>query len=252
MKWRDALSNRRHWDAAADAYQARHGAHIGRPEPRWGIWQLREDELQVLGDVAGKDVLELGCGAAQWSILLASRGARVVGLDNSERQLEHAKKNVASAGARVTLVHAAAEEVPLPDASFDLVFCDHGAMSFADPHRSVPEVARLLRPSGIFAFSHTTPFSMACRGDDDVLGATLRRDYFGLHRVEWPDGMIEFNLPHGEWVRLFVANGLAIEALIEVRPPADASTTYVSAEETRWARAWPFEEIWKLRKAPRG
>ena len=94
MKWKDALANRRHWDAAADEYQARHGAHIGRPEPRWGIWQLREDELQVLGDVAGKDVLELGCGAAQWSILLAKRGARVVGLDNSERQLEHAKKNM--------------------------------------------------------------------------------------------------------------------------------------------------------------
>ena len=55
------------------------------------MWQLPESELRVLGDVAGKDVLELGCGAAQWSILLAGQGARVVGLDNSERQLEHAR-----------------------------------------------------------------------------------------------------------------------------------------------------------------
>ena len=47
------------------------------------MWQLPESELQILGDVAGKDVLEYGCGAAQWSILLAQAGARPVGLDNS-------------------------------------------------------------------------------------------------------------------------------------------------------------------------
>jgi SAM-dependent methyltransferase len=244
----DAEKNRRYWDREADDYQRRHGAHIGRPEPRWGIWQLPEDELRVLGDVAGKDVLELGCGAAQWSILLAQRGARVVGVDNSASQLAHARARVAEAGVEVELVHAAVEDVPLPDASFDLVFCDHGAMSFVDPHRSVPMASRLLRPGGLLAFSHTTPFALVCRGDDDVLGPTLRRAYFGLHRHEWPDEMVEFNLPYGEWVRLFVANGFAIEDLIEVRPPEEAASTYVSPGDTRWARAWPMEQIWKLRK----
>ena len=41
----------------------------------------------------------------------------------------------------VPLVQASAEAVPLADASFDIVFCDHGAMNFADPYRTVPEVA---------------------------------------------------------------------------------------------------------------
>ena len=113
------------------------------------MWQLPDSELGILGDVAGKDVLELGCGAAQWSILLAGRGARVVGLDNSARQLEHARENMAAAGVDFPLVHAAAEEVPLPDASFDVVFCDHGGMTFGDPYRTVPEAARLLRPGGL-------------------------------------------------------------------------------------------------------
>src|SRR5262245_48113610 len=125
MKWPDAHKNRSHWDANADAYQARHEAHIGRPEPCWGIWQLREDELGVLGDVRGKDVLELGCGGGQWSVLLAQRGAKVVGLDNSERQLAYARERALAAGLALELIHAAAEEVPLPDASFDVVFCDH-------------------------------------------------------------------------------------------------------------------------------
>ena len=56
------------------------------------------------------------------------------------------------------LVCASGEAVPFADATFDLVFCDHGAMSFCDPDRSVPEVARLLRPGGRLVFSHSTPW----------------------------------------------------------------------------------------------
>ena len=79
--------NRANWDRRSDEYQERNAEFIGRAEPRWGMWQLPEADLQILGEVAGKDVLELGCGAAQWSILLAQQGARMVGLDNSGRQL---------------------------------------------------------------------------------------------------------------------------------------------------------------------
>ena len=106
-----ARRNRAWWDEQADAYQREHGEHIGRPEPRGGMWQLPESELQILGDVAGKDVLELGCGAAQWSILLAGLGARPVGLDHSERQLEHARRAMVEAGVDFPLVHASADEV---------------------------------------------------------------------------------------------------------------------------------------------
>lgn len=84
------------------------------------MWEIAEDELQILGDVSVKDVLELGCGAAQWSILLAERGARPVGLDNSDRQLEHARAAVEAAGLDVPLVRASAEDMPLPDESFGL------------------------------------------------------------------------------------------------------------------------------------
>jgi ubiquinone/menaquinone biosynthesis C-methylase UbiE len=120
------------------------------------MWQLPESELRVLGDVAGKDVLELGCGAAQWSILLARAGARVVGLDYSERQLEHARASLTGAGVEVQLVHASAESVPFPDESFDIVFADHGANRFVDPYAWVPEAARVLRRGGLLAFSEST------------------------------------------------------------------------------------------------
>jgi SAM-dependent methyltransferase len=244
-----AARNRAHWDATADEYQQRHGDFIGRPEPRWGIWQIPESELSILGDVAGKDVLELGCGAAQWSILLALQGARPVGLDNSAEQLAHARRALAAASVEFPLVHASAESVPLEDESFDVVFCDHGAFGWADPRLVMPEAARLLRSGGLLAFSITSPIASVCfHPETELMEPVLHRDYFGLHRLEGAES-VNFQLPYGEWVRLLRDHGLELEALVEPRPPADATSTYWEPEELEWARRWPSECIWKARKA---
>jgi SAM-dependent methyltransferase len=243
-----ARRNRAYWDRTSDEYQARHGAFIRRPEPRWGVWQIPESELGILGDLSGMDVLELGCGAAQWSILLAQQGARPVGLDNSERQLEHARRLMAEAEVAFPLVHASAEEVPLADASFDVVFCDHGALSWADPYRVVPEVARLLRPGGLLAFSSTSPLAALCWSPETGLQEPrLHRDYFGLHRLE-DDDSVHFQLPYGAWIRLLRESGFEVEDLVEPRPPPDAHSTYWDDSELEWARRWPSEVIWKARK----
>ena len=170
-----ARRNRDSWNDDADAYQERNGALLeAGGGMAWGVWQIPEAELGILGDVRDRDVLELGCGAAQWSIALAKAGARPVGLDLSERQLEHARTLMSAAGVDFPLIHASAERVPLPDASFDVVFCDHGAMTFADPYLTVPEVARLLRPGGLFAFNHGSPIlSIAWAADDERAGDRL-------------------------------------------------------------------------------
>lgn len=242
--------NRRSWDDDSDEYQALHGAQLAPTTTlTWGTWDIPEAEVGVLGDVAGKDILEFGCGAAQWSISLALLGARPVGLDLSARQLEHARRLMAEAGVEFPLVHASAESVPLPDVSFDIVFCDHGAMTFSDPYRSVPEAARLLRPGGLFAFSHGSPIETLCWPDGaDEPGDRLVHDYFGMHVIE-DDGEMVFNLGYGDWIRLFRANGLIVEDLIEPRPPADATSSYRGAAAHAWSRRWPGESIWRLRKA---
>jgi SAM-dependent methyltransferase len=245
----EARRNRDYWNRQSDEYQERHREFIGRDDPRWGVWQIPESELHVLGDVEGKDVLELGCGAAQWSILLARAGARPVGLDNSERQLEHARKLMAEAGVDLPLVHASAEEVPLPDESFDVVFCDHGAFTFADPYKLVPEAARLLRPGGLLAFSHLSAIALVCQNPEDEWNVEpkLHLDYFGLHELD--DGeVVEYQLSYGDWIRLFRANGFTVEDLIEPRPSADALSTYWNEAGREWARRWPSESIWKARK----
>jgi SAM-dependent methyltransferase len=241
--------NRAMWDGYSDEYQAKHGDHLAASGGyAWGTTQIPESELHVLGDVAGREILEFGCGAAQWSIALARLGARPVGLDLSERQLQHARRLMAEAGVEFPLVHASAEAVPLPDASFDVVFCDHGAMTFADPYRTVPEVARLLRTGGLFAFSHHSPIETICWPlDAEEVGEQLALDYFGMHRIDVDDEVC-FQLPYGEWIRLFRANGFVVEDLIELQPGPDATSSYRSAASLAWARRWPAEEIWLLRK----
>jgi len=244
-----ARFNRDSWNADSDEYQAHSGPQLAASGGMaWGVWQVPEAELQVLGDIADRDILEFGCGAAQWSIALAKRGARPVALDLSDRQLEHAARLMAEAGVDFPLVHASAEAVPLPDASFDIVFCDHGAMSFADPYLTVPEVARLLRPGGLFAFCHSTPIVEITWPDGaERAGDRLVHDYFGLHRMESPDE-ISFQLPYGEWIRLFRAHGFEILDLIEPRPEPDATSSYRDDIEREWSRRWPAESIWRVRK----
>jgi len=245
--------NRDFWDGQSDEYQKEHGAQLAVHGAAWGIWQIPEDEVHALGSVAGQDVIELGCGAAQWSIALARRGARPVGVDLSETQLAHARRLMTEAGVEFPLIHASAEAVPLRDAGFDVAFCDHGAFTFADPYRTVPEAARLLRDGGLLAFNMTTPLVELCWPPEaDEVTERLSIDYFGLHQVP-TDGadQVEFNLPYGEWIRLFRSNGLAVEDLIELRPPPDAVSSYRTPVARDWARRWPMEHIWKARRLPR-
>ena len=167
--------NRRFWDDDADDYQAAASRQLERGAS-WGVWGIPESQLGVLGDVRGLEVLELGCGAADWARALAAAGARVVGLDQSLRQLSHARRDPSASPDAVRLVCASGTAVPLRPSSFDLVFCDHGALSFCDPDEAVAECGRLLRPGGRLVFNHGTLLHALCWDEKkDRHTAKLRR-----------------------------------------------------------------------------
>jgi SAM-dependent methyltransferase len=221
-------------------------------EITWGVFSIPDSELGVLADVAGLDVVELGCGTAYFSAWLAKRGARAVGVDPTPAQLDTAREMQAEFRLEFPLVEAAAESVPLPDASFDLALSEYGASIWADPHRWIPEAARLLRPGGRLVFLCNSTLVVLCQPPEPPATERLARPQRGLGRIEWEDtGEIEFHLGHGHWIDVLRENGFEIERLLELFAPDDAEThryyDYVTAE---WARKWPAEEIWVARKRP--
>ena len=246
-----ARRNREAWDAWAPDYAKRVDDRWRTNEPSWGIWNVPDAGLELLPrDLAGKHAIELGCGTAYVSAWMARRGARVVGVDNSAQQLATARAMQREHGLDFTLIHENAETVPLPDASFDFAISEYGACLWCDPERWLPEAARLLRASGRLVFLVNSMLMSLTTPDADGVAATDRlvRPAFGLRRLEWPgQTTVEFHLTHAEWIRALRSAGFEIEALLEVRPAADSTTSweFVTLD---WARKWPCEEVWKVRK----
>ncbi|MEV8438852.1 class I SAM-dependent methyltransferase [Actinosynnema sp. NPDC051121] len=239
--------NRRHWeDHAAAAHGPLAREHWARTEPCWGLWATPESEISVLPpDLAGMDVIELGCGTAYVSAWLARLGARPVGIDISARQLDTAREMQAEFGLDFPLLLGDAEHVPRDGATFDLAISEYGASLWCDPHRWIPEAARLLRPGGHLVFLTRSPLFALCARDGASASTSLRRPQFGLRRVDYGTSA-EFTLPHGEMLRLLRSSGFTVDDLIEIQAPEPAHREYLEVSSS-WARQWPSEEIWTAR-----
>jgi SAM-dependent methyltransferase len=247
-----AARNREAWAKDAADYVDNAERNWASEEIVWGMLRVPEREVGLLGEVAGRDVVELGCGTAYVSAWLARRGARVVGVDLTAEQLETARRMQERHGLSFPLVHASAEDVPLPDASFDLVVSEYGASIWCDPDLWVAEAARLLRPGGELVFLVNGTLLMLTTPDVDPVvpaGVELLRPYFGMRRFEWvnEDG-VDFHLGYGDWIRVLRAHGFEVERLVELRNPGHDSGRY-QLFTAEWAERWPGEEMWKGRKA---
>jgi SAM-dependent methyltransferase len=248
--------NRDAWNEWAAEFVAPGARNWATDEPNWGIWGVPESELHVLpAELAGIDAIELGCGTAYVSAWLARRGARPVGIDLSREQLATARRLQERHGLSFPLHEGSAEHLPFADESFDLAISEYGACLWADPRLWVPEAARVLRPGGRLIFLTNGTIMMLCAPDsgDELPTERLVRDYFGMHRFEWPgEPEVEFHLGYGDWIRLLRASGFEVEDLLEVRPAPDTKPIppFDDIVSLEWARRWPCEEVWKARKRP--
>jgi SAM-dependent methyltransferase len=247
-----ARRNREAWATEAAEYVEPAERAWATDEISWGVWGVRESEVGALADVEldGKDVVELGCGTAYFSAWFARRGARPMGVDVTEEQLATARLMQAEHGLEFPLVHASAEDVPLPDASFDLAFSEYGASIWCEPDLWIAEAARLLRPGGRLVFLRGGTIQLLCSPDLGKVTERLVRDYSSLARIEWADdGSVEFHPGFGALIRILRRHDFDVEDLIELHAPPGATTRYDWADAD-WARRWPTEEIWKARKRP--
>jgi SAM-dependent methyltransferase len=183
------------------------------------------------------------------SAWLARRGARPVGIDNSEQQLATARRLQGEHRIEFPLIHGSAETLPFPDASFDLAISEYGASIWADPRIWVPEAARVLRPGGRLIFLVNGLILMLAMPDAERPATNeLLRPQRGLHRLEWTDDdTVNFHLSHGDWIALLRETGFDVEALHELYP-AEGATTDFPYLTPEWAGQWPSEEVWVARK----
>lgn len=214
------------WDRYADEYQATHGAFLGDAGFVWGPEGLTEAEAGVLGPVEGRDVLEVGSGAGQCSRWIRTRGGRAIGLDLSERQLQHSRRLDESTGVTVPSVLGTATALPFADDSFDAVFSSFGALQFvSELDVAVAEAARVLRPGGRFAFSITHPTRWMFPDDPSEAGLVASQSYWDrTPYVEVDDATgdvsyVEHHRTLGDWVTVLAGAGFRITRLLEPEWP---------------------------------
>jgi SAM-dependent methyltransferase len=243
--------NRAAWERWAPGYEAA-GRKAWREPLGWGIWRIPEAEIRLLENVKSHgDAIELGCGTAAISAWLSRLGHRAIGVDIARAQLETAARLESDFGVSFALLRANAEELHFDDGSFDLAISEYGASLWCDPRRWLPEAHRLLRSNGRLIFITNSPLLMACTPEEGGLAQDrLVRDYFATYCVEFPgDGAVEFHLTHSQWVQLLHATGFVLENLIEVQAPFGSKAGFDFASH-EWAKRWPSEDIWVLRKGP--
>jgi len=149
-------------------------------------------------------------------------------------------------GVDFPLVLANAERVPFQDHSFGLAISEYGASLWCDPHRWIPEAARLLWPGGRLVFLRPSPLFALCVPVEGQVSRTLLRPQFGLCRLDWGRSA-EFNLPHGEMLRLLRFHGFMVEDLID--PGTAGGPSGLSPGLGRLGPQLASEEIWKTRLA---
>ena len=214
------------WDGQATDYYAEHGDFLGDADFVWGPENLREGTARLLGPLAGRTVLEVGCGAAQCSRWLLTQGAHPVAFDLSGGQLAQGLVLNRRTGLEVPLVQADAERLPFGDEVFDLACSAYGAVPFvADSAAVMREVARTLRPGGRWVFSTTHPFRWCFLDDPGPAGLAVESSYFDRRAyVEQDDDGVATYVEHhrtiGDRIREIVAAGLVVEDVVEPEWPA--------------------------------
>lgn len=229
-------ASRSWWDANATEYYEEHGGFLGDAQLVWGPEGWRETELGLLGDLVGRDVLEVGAGAAQGARYAARSRARVVACDLSAGMLATARRIDARPGAArrraVPLVQCDGCSLPFADSAFQLVFTAYGVLPFvADGGAFFAEAARVLRPGGRLVAAEPHPIRWCFPDVPGHEGLTVTTPYWDRRSYTERDagGTLRYAQTHATIearVAQIVAAGLRLVALHEPTWPTRNPATW--------------------------
>jgi SAM-dependent methyltransferase len=265
--------NRRGWDTISVSYQA--STRISTDDVHYGPLAPGEQELGLLGDVAGKRIVEIGCGGGQNSIALTKWGATCVGVDPSLAQLDHARRLALDHGVDVPFVAGVTEDLgAFPDESFDIVLSSYAFDYVTDLQRAYDEVWRVLKPEGLFVFCLSHPWFQAVgwhlAGDPDAPEVANYAAWPDVEEWDWAyeDGTTARMRDHrrtlSQIVNDLIEAGYVLERLVEqniedvakASPKELARFPYVNkfdpaSQEYQVMRKLPLTLIIRARKVPK-
>lgn len=168
---------------AAEAYDEIADWYSERKRGSYEFKMLLPAILNLLGDLRGKKLIDIGCGPGAYSVEFAKRGADVLGIDVSQKMLDKARNNAETANVKLTLQKSDAHSLPSTDESFDIVFL---ALTILNT-KMVKEAARVLKPGGLLLFSDTHPIieSKGRWEGNDIGAARVVEDYFSQDKRQW-------------------------------------------------------------------
>lgn len=181
--------------------------------------------LEQCGDVAGRSVLDVGCGEGRWGRLLAARGAHVTGLDLTPAMVRRAHER---RGEGEQYLRGNAESLPLAGAAFDLVTSYIMLVDVPDFRAAVREMARVLRPGGEVVVANLSFMSVNTGWVRDESG---RRLYYAMDRylderamtLEWSGvRILNWHRPLSAYMAAFLEAGLVLRAFLEPKPKDDS------------------------------
>lgn len=138
--------------------------------------------LRAVGKCGDKQVLDAGCGEGYLARLMAKRGARVVGVDSSERLISAAQETERAQPQGIDFVVADFARTEFGDANFDIIVSNHSINDVRSPRQAFREFSRLLRPSGELVILMLHPCFYTGRGGENSAQVDVNL-YFSLRRI---------------------------------------------------------------------
>ena len=247
----EAPDNRAAWNTISRAYQDRY--QISTESIDWGP-RCSDSDLQLLGDVSGKRVIVIGCGGGQDCIVLAKKGAQVIGIDLSDKQIEYGRRLADREGVLVALLQGSADQLKeIEDESQDLAVSAHALNYVERAGRAVSEVFRVLRPGSRFVCSVGHPFR-ACLEDGPPYGA--QKGYWEAQQ-DWQWEFPEKNAtgrfrtwhrPLSEWFSLLTGAGFGVDRMLEPQPAQGGESTWDGRYDQEKMRLIPTTLIFEAKK----
>ncbi len=240
---RPALATWRRFSAAAPL-----GGDLPTDVASYGADIPTEASLRLLGNLEGKRVLDLGCGAGHAAVSFARQGAKVLAVDPSTAQLDAARDAAERAEVRIELIHAGPAELAFVRAdAIDAVWSAMALAEVPDLDRVFRQVHRVLKPEAPLVFSLPHP-AFAMFDPTAELPLHVRRAYHDRAPLRWPRGdedVVDHPRTIAEVFTGLVRANFRVDTILEPQPTRQPPHSQAWTDVMAWV---PATVIFRARK----